>query len=172
MTVIVISGVEKAGKTTLCKELVWQVEQAGLQADYQHFSGHQPFTGIHGHLLKAHDHNQLVSIIDRSWACAAVYQSLGFEQKKWAIGAHDYGRSAERAIGNYVRATGATIILLGPDAGYLQSLRTEDDLPVSAQAERQAYLRYGQEHGWRCIENEHVPGATESLAAEILRGAI
>lgn len=162
--IVVVVGPEKAGKTTLCREMVRQATLKGQEVDYQHRTGKEPFSKADSMVLMHHDEPRHLSLYDRAWPCAAIYSMLGFPQLPCAIGAE-----GERSIGKFIRAgRGQTLMLLGPSAVALQNLRSEDDLPVPAETEREAYRRYGLKHGWRIVENSHDEGYVRLLAAELL----
>jgi hypothetical protein len=143
-SMIVISGPEKVGKTTLCKKLVTMAGWAGLDADYVHFSGATPVTqaSIDAAITSSKD----MLIWDRSWACGVVYQALGIPQKPEAILAE-----GEKLFGRLCRSIGTTIILV-EDYRKLEQRRTPDDLPIPPLDEVVAYTNYGYANSWSVKE--------------------
>lgn len=168
MATIVIVGPEKSGKTTLCKEIAAQAQLAGFAVDYQHRTGKKPFTRADAMMIMQHDHSGMITIFDRAWPCAVVYESFGFSQLYSAM-----REEAERTVGRFVReGNGATVVLLGPSPEELESKRTSDDWPIAPSAEQEAYKAYGEQHGWRIIADyTHDREALRELAADILSRA-
>lgn len=166
MPVVIIVGPEKAGKTTLCNELVKQAYKFGMhETDYQHRSGSQPFSQADAYTIMHHSRRDQLMVYDRAWPCAVVYGGLGFKQLHSAMGAE-----AEKTVGPFIRrGQGETIVLLGPSADILESKRTADDLPVTPAIERAAYQAYGEKYGWRIVQDySHTSEALRRMARDIL----
>lgn len=165
--IIVLSGPEKVGKTTLAKEIELRATASDLKVNYRHFSGKTPVT--RGDLINLREMSFLwdVTIWDRSWACAQVYQDAGaFKQLPSAIGA-----GAEVYVQQWLRKQGITAMLIGnPET--LDSRRTPDDLSISPFIENLAYEVYAKAYGWDILRIAPGKANIKQAAAELLDAAI
>lgn len=161
MTIIVIDGPEKSGKTTLAR----YIEDAH-GARYRHWG---PVVSEVEYLkpLKEDIESGDLVVWDRSWVSEAVYGQLLDRNCKLR---HDpwWG---EWAFGRAIKAAGTGVILCGPSLEHLRSARTPDDHPVDPLLEVEAYRKYAHEFGWSCIHNSHAPGAVERLGDLLVRQA-
>lgn len=181
---VVVSGPEKAGKTTFCRYLerehgflyrkwgpipesvdiphpIGRFRAAGrtltVPGDWLYLKALQEdLPGIleHGHHV----------VWDRGWPCESVY-SVALKRGRrlddaW-LGEWYYGRA--------LRTIGQGIILLGPSADALFRGRTPEDLPVEPSLERALYEQYGVMNGWLTLTNRHEPGQVEGLAELVVK---
>lgn len=141
MTVLVISGPEKAGKTTLISVIR---DQTGARVrPWQRIDDGTEFLTA----LKEDVADPGLVVWDRSWACENVYSDLMRRDNR--VGS---GWLAEWYMGRAVQAKGLRVIWTGPTWERLQERRTPDDLPVPPRFEQLAYLEYGHEWGWRTVD--------------------
>ena len=148
MSVIVIDGPEKAGKSTLIEALKTELAERMYPTLVRHWVGRaDPDDRIYLSALQ-HDTQlpatELVAIWDRGWPSEYVYgtllgQSRRLAQDPW-LGEWNYGRLA--------KANGLMIMLLGPSPEILASRRDETDLLVDPGEERKLYAEYASRFGW------------------------
>ena len=155
MSVIVIDGPEKAGKTTiiiaLVKEWVWLKKPVIVR----HFGPVNPDDRVYSPILeKDATTRDYLAIWDRCWPSEYVYGSLGMPgnvnhrmvNDPW-LGEWLHGRA--------VQACGLRVMVLGPDPKTHVSKRDESDWPVDPSAERAMYYAYAKMFGWFIIDNVH-----------------
>ena len=156
MTVIMIDGPEKAGKSTL-------VEALHLRGAYvRKWTGPAvPDDSEYFIPLQIDAKSQRIVVWDRGWASEVVYGQL-LEQPRRLAG--DWQR-AELLYGRLIEVA---VMLLGPNVETLKRLRDSTDLPIDPSAERRAFAHYGQLAGWIVLENEHTPTYIAALADSLM----
>jgi len=155
MSVIVLDGPEKAGKTTLAR----QVMALDPSVRYRHWGPVASITEYDRPLVDDVPPDHLV-IWDRSWASEHVYDRL--LRRGAVLGADPwYG---EWKYGTSARSNGLLVMMLGEDPSVLESRRTPDDHTViPAEVERAQFKWYAHEYGWQVYE-----GNPPDLAADLL----
>lgn len=169
---IVVSGPEKAGKTTFCHTLVSEAHSRNIQAEYRHW-GPIPKTlpnGLPGdtrylEALQKDVKKAGIVVWDRSWACEYAYGIIpGQDDHRLALdpwlGEWIYSRA--------VQSMGLRMMLLGPDPETLARKRTPDDLPIDPEVERERYRAYGQWYGWDVVENPHTDVFLDNFVKQII----
>lgn len=152
MTVIVIDGPEKAGKTTLINSLVDSFGRSGIPAERVHWGKVSPDDRAYQFKLMEHTSNKkTVFIWDRCWPSEYVYGSLlnrghRMENDPW-IGEWLHGRAVD--------VHGSKFMVLGPSAYETNKLRDDSDIRVDPDKERALYAHYAERFGWKIIRNEH-----------------
>lgn len=147
MSIVILEGPEKAGKSTLARLI-----QAELGGRVRHWTGQPEHDKVYAEALAADckDPDELV-IWDRGWVSESVYDLM------LDRGRH-LGRDpwhGEWMYGRTVQSFGARVILLGPSESELNRLRTPDDLSIPVHAERREFEAYGRRFGWWVVENDH-----------------
>lgn len=150
MSVIVLDGPEKAGKSTLVEALYDFLKSSGYHREVlvRHWVGRaKPDDSVYSSAMaedSSKPPSQRVTIWDRSWASEFVYGRLLAQDRRLArdpwLGEWLYGRAAS--------ANGLMAMLSGPDPDSLRSMRDATDLPVDPAAEQSAYLRYARLFNW------------------------
>lgn len=160
----VISGPEKAGKTTLAVHLLQELGKAVpfMRPPLPMEVPHSYLSQVGGGWLR-HWTGQIDSVTDylpaliadteipapvvwdRSWACEAIYSNLldrpdRGNKADWFSTAWFYGRA--------VQTSGVRIMVLGPSAETLAARRDATDLPVEPTSERAMYESYASHFGW------------------------
>lgn len=150
MSIILIEGPEKAGKTTLAHELERLLNDTGLHQEvvYRHHTrpaipdDREYSDGVrYATSLPA---SKLVEIWDRGWPSEVVYGTL-LGQSRRTVAQPDLGYWLH---GRAVQANGVRVMLQGPPAHLLGLRRTSDDLPVHPGAEQALYANYAKRFGW------------------------
>lgn len=162
MPLIVVSGPEKAGKTTLCSVLR---ERHG--AEVVHFG---PVTSSYAFMGRLKDDVRRDDLVvwDRSWVCDAVY-SFYFDRpicpfrNDWWLSHWTFGRAVQTA--------GTAVVLLGPSVKALREKRDATDLPIDPLEERLLYGKYADVNGILSNENKHDPGYAQQLADYLVERA-
>lgn len=156
MTVIVLEGPEKSGKSTLAAELARRgarIRKWG-PLDDEKWAADLAYSEV----LAADTASPDIVVWDRSWASEAVYGALLNRDRRLAqdpwLGEWLYGR-----------AVPTRIMLGGPDPAILRAARTPDDLPVDPGVEQAAFLAYARQYDWIVVHGRH---PVESLADAVL----
>lgn len=141
MPLIYLDGVEKAGKTSICRLL-----QEKYSATYHHFGlppePPSPFDLVFHGAMVEHVERALAGeliVWDRGWVSDHIYGSLLLRQTRLSGDAW----LGEWLYGRVFRTIGVTAILTGPSLTTLESLRSDDDQPVSIRAERVGFYTHG-----------------------------
>lgn len=165
MTVIVLDGPEKAGKSTLaaairarcdadsipCRIRPWGPIPDGWDTDARYAAALAEDSARPG-----------VVVWDRSWLSESVY-------------AHLLGRHRRLAddpwLGEwlYARAVPIRVVVRGPDPEALAAARTVDDLPVHPAAEQALYLEYAQLYDWFTVGDGKTRPDPDRTAASLVR---
>lgn len=158
MTVIVIDGPEKAGKTTLINELVKTLIDMRVPVEQVHWGPVSPDDRVYSPVLKEHCQDlQRVWVWDRGWSSEYVYGKLLNRDHR---GASDPWL-LEWLHGRAVQVSGVRIMLSGPHSSILNHLRDSTDLAVDSFDEKSLYKEYAQRFGWEWLENEHTQESLE-----------
>jgi hypothetical protein len=153
MSVIIIEGPEKAGKSTLANVLYGTLSprNTGGRVVIRHQTGRaRPDDRMYAEQL-AEDTSQpaskLIAIWDRGWPSEYVYGTLLKQDRRLAadpwLGEWLHGRA--------VAANGLRVMLTGPNSKELKARRKGDDLPVDPAAEQALYTAYGLRFGWTVL---------------------
>jgi hypothetical protein len=153
MSVIIIEGPEKAGKSTLAGLLRMALMRTHLHDSViiRHQAGRaDPDDRVYSKQLMddtSAPPDELVVIWDRGWPSEYVYGNLLGQPRRLAkdpwLGEWLHGRA--------VQANGLRVMLLGPGANELRRRRDDTDLPVDPQDEKTMYTRYGKRYGWTTL---------------------
>ena len=163
MTVIVIDGPEKAGKTTLINELVRTYIEKGVQAERVHWGPITPDDRVYAEPLREQCQDlDKVWVWDRGWPSEYVYGHLLGRDRR---GAKDPWL-LEWLHGRAVQVNGVRAMLSGPSCADMRELRDDTDLDVSVNMEQGLYIKYALRHGWTLIKNEHTQ---ENLQGSVQR---
>lgn len=161
MPLFVVSGPEKAGKTTLLNAVEAEWTARGLTVAKRrnwNGAGRDPddprdvrnLRALMQDLPLAKEADQLV-MWDRSWICETIYGTLLGRFSDLA----DTHLLGEWLYGRAVQALGLSVILLPEKYQQAASRRTPDDLEVHPALEYHAYSNYANEHGVLKIENNY-----------------
>jgi len=156
MTVIILEGPEKAGKTTLTEALEKSLVGLGAKVVIRKQSGRaDPDDSIYMDQLAvdtSKNAHELVAIWDRGWPSEFVYGTLLKQNRRLAkdpwLGEWLYGRM--------VQANGLRVMVTGPSGQVLVSLRDDTDLPVDPWQEKFLYENYAKMCGWFIIEQKPI----------------
>lgn len=161
MALLIISGPEKAGKSSLVERLRTRWQRGPVTV--RHW-GRIPdsHNGGPAHLVYLEPLKQDIEaslrepnalfIWDRGWACEAVYSQIMSRPNRELGG--DWWLS-DFLFTRMVLAAGAVCLtVLGPPADVLRSRRTPDDNKIDPHIERGAYASYAREFGWNVIAQE------------------
>lgn len=159
MSVIVIDGPEKAGKTSTIRCLHELLLTETKQVDIIKWNGAaEPDDRIYMSRLMldvVKPKEERIAIWDRSWVSEYVYGRLLLQSRRLAsdpwLGEWLYGRAAD--------SHGLKVILPGPSPDILESRRDKTDLDVDPVAEQRLYTAYGKRFGWNIVE--HAPSPEE-----------
>ena len=175
MPIAIISGPEKAGKTTLTRYMhevypgllhPWKrIEAASefldvLKADVEVL---RKFRADRGKIQVVGDGEPIryevstpepLIIWDRSWACETVYSTLLAHTGR--VNKVGSGWLAEWTMGRAVQACGTRVIWTGPQWSALAEKRDETDLPVHPMEEQLGYIQYGQSFGWEVYNQSYL----------------
>ncbi len=161
--ILVISGPEKAGKTTLIKQIQKEAIKLDIEMDIRKQSGKaEPNDAIYlVHIIEDLLRSDVSLVVwDRSWVAEYVYGHF-FSGRRLTfaplIGEWFYSRFA----------TGKWI-LLGPNDATLSKNRDSSDLNVPVHEERSLYRNYARTFNWNWIENIHESVYCESLAQTMI----
>jgi len=166
MSIIVIDGCEKAGKSTVIKALVSRLEKEGIKTYVRNWGLINPDDRVYAHPLYEDTTTiDSVTIWDRSWASEYVYSTLlprnrRLREDAW-LGEWLHGRATQ--------ANGYRIMLLGPDVATLTKLRDDTDLPVDPRLERDLFRQYANSYGWDMVENKHSKTAVTKVVNRIMK---
>lgn len=169
VVVVVISGAEKSGKSTLIEAIRTSVVLGDHPTKVRKWGklddGRWAVDQVYAEALIEDSAYPGLVLWDRSWASEAVYGKLLGRPRRLAedpwLGEWLYGRGVPLKY-----------ILGGPDPFILKSARTEDDLPVDPIEEKAAFIAYGRQYGWHIIgstDRERLP--LETLV-RLLRSSI
>ena len=143
MPVLLVCGPEKAGKTTLCNELVRQ-----FGCNYRHWG---PIESWQEYLPALINDIQApyLTLWDRGWPCMTVYDTL--LERPGAVGQRLEADPwlAEWHLGRAIKTFGSAFFLLGESPAVLAARRDATDLPVDPSAEWLAYARYAERFGYQ-----------------------
>ena len=165
--VVIISGPEKAGKTTLISYLGKELDRRQFSYRIRKQNGRAfPNDSIYfEHLLQDASDSEVDFVIwDRSWVAEFVYGSLLQDGRRMAS-------DGNPAIGEYLYSPliSRGYVLIGPSVEELIKNRTSDDLDVDVEEERKAYTSYGDAFpSWEVIENQHSKEYVEELSRKII----
>lgn len=155
----VISGPEKAGKTTLIDAL----SKCYTKVEVRHWQG--PATDQRNtrflHALRADYSSQYVGtpiIWDSSWLCHNVYGLLLNHPCNETV---RNPLLSEWLYGRAVSHLGAKFVLLPHSWEALAERRTPDDLPVHPRIEYMLYRTLAEQYGWIILENDYTSEALE-----------
>jgi hypothetical protein len=167
MSVIVIDGPEKAGKTTIIEELIKRYISLDISVTRRHWGLVNPDDRVYSDTLQADINSNKLIIWDRCWPSEYVYGQLGFHtdhrgtNDPWLL---------EWLHGRAVQTNGLRAMILGPDAQTLASHRDKSDMPVDPRMERNLYKEYAERYGWLIYENQHsTKGLDRTVASIILK---
>jgi hypothetical protein len=145
MTVIIVDGPEKTGKTTTIGRIRDELESRGKRTERVHW-GLVADDTAYTEMLKVHTAKRdKVYIWDRAWPSEYVYGRLlnrvdhRMTNDAW-VGAWCHDRAAD--------ANGLKLMLLPQDQIAAQVLRDSSDQPVHVQDEARLYEDYARRFGW------------------------
>ena len=149
MTVILIDGPEKAGKSTV----IAAIERRFAGVEVRRWGPVSPDDRVYSAPMAEDLEKPGIVVWDRGWPSEYVYGTLLNRDRRltndpW-LGEWLHGRALQTA--------GVRCILLGPDPETLTKHRNETDLPVPPAVERQMYQEYGFRFGYVTIDNQHTP---------------
>lgn len=165
MPLIVISGPEKAGKTTLINETIASLERGGEVTFARRWKKIRHHTDYLAPLIE--DMERVADgewvFWDRSWICEAVYSNIlgrdGELGRDWWLGEWLYGRA--------VRTVGTEVVLLPEHIESLDRLRDETDLPIDPALEFAKYWEYAAKFRIPMLRNSYSLGGLRSNVREI-----
>lgn len=149
MSVIIIDGPEKAGKTTTIAALKKALSK-NFSVEIVKWGPVKPDDRVYSDLLKEHSATiHHVAIWDRGWPSEYVYGKL--------LGRKDHRMSEDPWLGAWlhdraVQANGLRVMMLGPSIEKLSKLRDNSDLEVSPEKEVELYREYAMRFGWKILE--------------------
>lgn len=168
-TSVTFDGPEKAGKSTIIKMLwdkarhmfpnvhVVKYTTPAPNGDWSYYAEehkkHYTDWISKGHLV----------IYDRSWMSELVYGKL-MTQRPINVDEQMNGFLLNRST----VTIGKGIVLLGPNAKRLASLRDRTDLPVDPALERKTFKLQADYFGWEYYQNEHNQVYSDNLVNHIL----
>jgi len=166
MSVILIEGPEKAGKSTLATALAKVLAPMTDRVEVRHMVGRaKPDDRVYSRQLAedtAAGSSDLIAVWDRCWPSEYVYGTLLHQDRRLAgdpwLGEWLYGRA--------VNANGLRVILPGPDSVTLAASRDNSDLPVDPGEEQRLYLAYAFRFGWLVLERENIDDMTTRVVRE------
>lgn len=151
--IIYIDGPEKSGKSTLIKELTWQLENSGVQVHHRRWGQVKPDDRVYSAPLQQDLGVQTkgVTIWDRGWASEYVYGNLLNRPRRgstnpWIL---------EWLHGRAVHGRGIKAILLPYQRTATAQHRDDTDLPVDVTAEFTAYDQYAKQFGYTSLINDY-----------------
>lgn len=164
MPLVLLTGPEKAGKTTLARELLrqWDRDHPGLEGYYRHWSAISHDEEYAQALMEDRtrvQEGQLV-IWDRGWPCEYVYSTLLPDTL-------DTGRNQLRSMSRlrtdpwlgewlYGRAFDMKIVVTRPTDRLIAD-RDSTDLPCDPEQERNLYIEYGRRFGYLQVNGSQTP---------------
>lgn len=172
---LVLSGPEKAGKTTLLQaiEEAWPgVDGAGSvtrrawhhrDRDPKDLRDTRNLRALVEDIELAKDPQHLV-IWDRSWVCESVYGILLGRKSDLA----DNPFLGEWLYGRAIQAVGMRAIMLPADPRELEKRRSADDLQVHPALEYRAYKDHALKFGYEILENDYTEERLQDLTASIV----
>lgn len=151
MTLVIIDGPEKAGKTTLIAELVSHLRRTGREAESIHWGRMDSDDRIYSPYVFNHVITNKIWVWDRGWPSEHVYGVLldrprRMRDNPW-IGEWLHGRAAQ--------TNGVRIILTGPNPEEMAKLRDDSDHIVAPAQEQELYRWYGEAFKWHVLSNQH-----------------
>lgn len=164
--VIIVDGPEKAGKSTLIKELTWQLEGKGVQVHHRRWGQIKPDDRVYSAPLQQDLGVQTkgVTIWDRGWPSEHVYGKLLNRQRRGATNPW----ILEWLHGRAVHGRGIKAILLPEDSATPAQHRDDTDLPVSVSEEIQTYTKYGRDFGYDFYMNNYTEERVQHNATSII----
>jgi len=156
---VVISGPEKAGKTTLIDTLVKHLPPFTVPPFVRHWSGpanDQRNTRFIPALQADYAAEMLGQAIiwDRSWLCHNVYGFLMQHPHNETV---KFPLLSEWLYGRAVDHLGSKFVLLPQSWQDSHKRRDDSDLPVHARFEYQMYKSLAESYGWTILENDYSP---------------
>jgi len=148
MSVIIVDGPEKAGKTTMIKRLKSILEK-GIDVDIVKWGPISPDDRVYSDPLQTYSGAEdAIAIWDRGWPSEYVYGNLlnrkrRMSQDPW-LGAWLHDRA--------VQSNGLRVMMLGPSPEKLASLRDRSDIAVDPKLEIQLFKQYAMKYGWMILE--------------------
>lgn len=168
MSVLIIEGPEKSGKSTLCKAIAIHFEGLGGKVVIRHQTGRAvPDESMYyAQLLEdtSKPADKLIAIWDRAWVSEYVYGTL-LNQNRPMVETPWVG---EWLLGRMVQANGLRIILTGSSPKILTSRRDDSDLPVDPAEEQKLYIEYARRFGWTIYRPESSWANADGMAAMII----
>lgn len=162
MSILVLDGPEKAGKSTLIRWMQ-EVEPSITVRKWYQPSGYEEYEdALQEDIILPY------VVWDRAWPSDAVYSSLMPQATRRFVADPE---AAEAILGTTLRAHGFGVILAGPGASELRARRTSDDLPVDPALEQRAYLDYALKFGWT-VHREATRLLAHTLVYDLRRLAI
>lgn len=165
MTVIIVDGPEKSGKTTFISALV-----GALKSNSTYFVGIRKWTGravpndseYLNPLIEDIKLIDTITIWDRSWVSEYVYGTLLGQDRRLSndpwLGEWLYGRALQ---------TQGFRIMMEADLAELVSRRDSTDLPVNPWKEAGLFRNYADDFGWMRLSTEYSEKVLIEKAAEI-----
>lgn len=167
---ILIEGMEKAGKSTLVAELGELLEPS--RTDFFHTkrdSAHRKNgRGYLPHIITAIDSIHKVQIWDRAWISEAIYGRI-FNEEREATNDVFYN---EWVYGRLTMGRGARVILFPEVVEDAEKRRTESDVKIAAKIEAEMFLKYGKKWGYNFMNNDYTERTLEFNSKAILMEAM
>ena len=159
--IVLLSGPEKVGKTTLAREIVRQSRALGVHAIHGGMRRPEPFS-VDGFLemVKLGCRTDMLVVMDRGWPDEVAYTKLlqrasPIKSERWV----------EWCLGDVMRTCGTGYMLV---PGARREELDDSDIKVDYQAEREEFVRYGEAWGYEIV-NDWSP---EQLAGQIIQGQV
>lgn len=164
--IIILAGPDKAGKTTLIKEVIRLFQDADIPTNYRHWGKPKIDDREYSPALQEDYENRgTVHIWDRGWPCEYVYSNL---LRRGTRLAHDPW------LGEWLhaRAVDLKYIVLPYRVKKLVDLKSPTDMPVNSVEEYRAYSYYASRFHWPVIRNFYTETSLKINAAQIFEEAL
>jgi hypothetical protein len=169
MSVIILDGAEKVGKTTLINILASQLRNSGYMVTIRKQSGRAvPDERMYeARLLQdvSYPVDRSIAIWDRAWPSEYVYGNLIHQDRPMVKNP----LAGELRLGLLAEANGLRVMVTGVNATILSVRRDSSDLPVDPAEEQKLYEQYARMFGWTIATGVTTIGEAEDLAGEIIK---
>ncbi len=163
MTLVIIDGPEKAGKSTLIQALVEHLRRTGREAESIHWGRMDSDDRVYSSYVMNHVLTNKIWVWDRGWPSEHVYGVLLNRDRRM----RDNPWIGEWLHGRATQTNGVRIILTGPSPEELSNLRDESDHLVDPRKEQELYAWYGNAFKWKVIQNQHTKASLNEQVQKI-----